>query len=124
MTNRKDPFVRESSVIDISNLVKWYHTHCNGDWEQKYGIKLETLDNPGWQLTVDLIHTDLQGRELTRISEGCSPDGHPRSPRWIHCGIQNNQFQGACSPSQLERLLQIFTQLLAPQNHTDSNVIE
>lgn len=29
-------------------LQKWYKSQCDGDWEHEYGIKIETVDNPGW----------------------------------------------------------------------------
>lgn len=29
-------------------LSNWHKLNCNGDWEHTYGIKIETLDNPGW----------------------------------------------------------------------------
>ncbi|MDX1969848.1 MAG: Imm53 family immunity protein [Planctomycetaceae bacterium] len=95
-------------MLHFTNLMAWYQAQCNGSWEHHYGIKLQSLDNPGWQLTVDLIHTDLQGRRMADIAEGCGPDGHPRSPRWICCLVRENQFRGVCDPTQVERLLQAF----------------
>ena len=32
----------------FQRLQKWYKSQCNGDWEHSFGIKIETLDNPGW----------------------------------------------------------------------------
>lgn len=43
----------------ISLLQQWYARQCDEDWEHSYGVKIETLDNPGWILTVDLIDTGL-----------------------------------------------------------------
>ncbi|MFT4639202.1 MAG: hypothetical protein ACI8T1_002526 [Verrucomicrobiales bacterium] len=97
-----------STTVDFESVIKWYESHCNDEWEHQYGVKLETLDNPGWILTVDLIHTDLQGREMSELTEGCSPDGHPVSPLWIHCAVTNNQFRAACDPTQIARLFEEF----------------
>jgi hypothetical protein len=38
-------------------LAEWYIKNCNGDWEHQYGVKIETLDNPGWHVEIDLIGT-------------------------------------------------------------------
>ena len=42
----------------IDWLQSWYEKQCNSDWEHNYGIKIETLDNPGWSITVDLVDTN------------------------------------------------------------------
>ncbi len=98
----------QSGIVDFTSLVEWYHSNWDGSWEHRYGIRLETLDNPGWMLTVDLIHTALQGRLMADIFEGCNPDGHPVSPRWIHCVVRENQFRGACDPTQVSQLFAVF----------------
>jgi Immunity protein 53 len=37
----------------------WFKTLVNGDWEHHNGIKIETTDNPGWMITLNLP-LDLQ----------------------------------------------------------------
>jgi len=37
----------------LTELQAWYVVQCDGDWEHTYGVKIETLDNPGWMLRVD-----------------------------------------------------------------------
>ncbi|MFE2849501.1 Imm53 family immunity protein, partial [Streptomyces scopuliridis] len=29
-------------------LQNWYTQQCDGDWEHEWGVKIATLDNPGW----------------------------------------------------------------------------
>jgi hypothetical protein len=29
-------------------LQRWYARHCDSTWEHRYGIQIETCDNPGW----------------------------------------------------------------------------
>ena len=99
-----------ATTVDFSDLILWYQAHCDHSWEHKHGVRLETLDNPGWLLTVDLVHTDLQGRQMAEVREGTAPGGHPVSPRWIHCVVSDNQFRGACDPTQVARLFQVFSQ--------------
>ena len=96
------------TVTDFASLIAWYVAQCDGEWEHRHGIKLETLDNPGWLLTVDLIHTDLQGCAMEEISEGCCPSGNPVSPRWIACSVKGNVFRGGCDSTQVTRLFSTF----------------
>ena len=88
--------------------MNWYKTNCDGDWEHSYGIKLQTLDNPGWHLTVDLHETTLDGLTMQTIEEGCDPD----ESIWIHCQVLNNQFSASCNPDQLTRLFDEFALFL------------
>lgn len=41
----------------ITRLQKWFAAQCNGDWEHLNGIKIETTDNPGWWVQVDISGT-------------------------------------------------------------------
>ena len=50
----------------ISLLQEWYARHCDEDWEHSYGIKIDTLDNPGWVLTIDLTDTEFSEVSLSR----------------------------------------------------------
>ncbi|WP_411850317.1 immunity 53 family protein [Stenotrophomonas sp. LGBM10] len=50
----------------ISLLQKWYARHCDEDWEHSYGIKIDTLDNPGWILAIDLADTEFSEVSLPR----------------------------------------------------------
>lgn len=86
----------------MARLQHWYRSRCNGEWEHDFGINLETLDNPGWSLTVDLEGTPLEHARFAKISEA-------RSERdWIECRVQAGQFQGFGGPNNLEELLTRF----------------
>jgi len=43
----------------LSELQKWYEAECDGNWEHHYGVKIDTLDNPGWLVTIDLTDTNF-----------------------------------------------------------------
>lgn len=98
------------TTVDFADLIEWFHSRCDDSWEHQHGIKLETLDNPGWMLTIDLLGTDLQGRAMPELREGITSEDHPVSPLWIQCWVSDNQFRGACDPSQIARLFQVFCQ--------------
>lgn len=106
------------SRVDLAPLIEWYNRQCDGYWENRHGINLATLDNPGWILKVDLIDTDLQGRTMPELREGLyleSDHPDPDSPTWIHCSIRENQFVAASDPSQLARLFALFEAFRAAQ---------
>ena len=49
-------------------ILQWvqqqYEQQCDGDWEHSYGIKIESLDNPGWIIKIDLEDTKLEGYSI------------------------------------------------------------
>lgn len=100
----------DPNIADLTSLIDWYKRSCDGDWEHTYGVKLETLDNPGWWLTVDLIGTELDGATMNEISEGCDSDAYPDHSQWIHCRVSDNKFSAACDPDQVSRLFREFDQ--------------
>ncbi len=61
------PFATEpvSLLLMIQALQNWYASNCDGDWEHSFGIRIETLDNPGWLVTIDLEDTRLEQASLT-----------------------------------------------------------
>ncbi len=51
----------------LQALQDWFAQHCDGDWEQECGLTIETLDNPGWLVTISLIDTELESRPFPTI---------------------------------------------------------
>lgn len=49
---------------NLNWLMNWYVRECNNDWEHSYGVKIDTLDNPGWTIEIDLRETSLEGRSF------------------------------------------------------------
>ena len=35
--------------MSLSALENWYAGQCNGVWEHGCGVRIDTLDNPGWR---------------------------------------------------------------------------
>ncbi|WP_326513769.1 immunity 53 family protein [Clostridium intestinale] len=87
---------------NISWLNDWYKNNCNGDWEHCYGIKIDTLDNPGWSVDIDLIETSLEGKLFNTIQIYNSDDD------WIHCSVVDDVFRGRGSVDKLERIIILF----------------
>jgi hypothetical protein len=94
----------------LSRLQKWYHQQCDGDWEHGYGINIETLDNPGWRLLVDLTGTDLATKGFARMTHQDPND----EDRWIQVWKADAKFEGACGPDDLRTLIEIFLSWAEP----------
>jgi Immunity protein 53 len=84
-------------------LQQWYATHCDGGWEDQYGIKIETLDNPGWRVTIDLTDTELQDVPLAPI-EDRAEDGS----LWWQCWRDDRGFHAACGATSLQTVFAAF----------------
>jgi hypothetical protein len=94
-----------NEIIIMNDLVwiqDWFSKQCDGYWEHDHGITIETLDNPGWYLTVELEETDLQDLNFEIIKIDRSDND------WIRCSIENNVFKGFAGPYNLPEILQIF----------------
>jgi hypothetical protein len=48
-------------------LENWYRQQCKGDWEQQWGVKIGTLDNPGWTIAISLKETRAEGRIVQSV---------------------------------------------------------
>lgn len=95
----------------LQQLQSWYENQCDGDWEHSYGIEIETLDNPGWWLSVDLA--DTQWAELTQAR---NIDRRTDSD-WVQTEITDGKFIGAGGPENLSELIELFLQI-TQQNST------
>ena len=91
----------KSSQLD--RLQKWYLSMCNGSWEHTYGITLQTVDNPGWWLQVDLEDSYLSSRAFVEID-----DRGAHINDWLICSVQDKKFVGYCGPENLNEMLVAF----------------
>jgi hypothetical protein len=86
----------------LEELQKWYMAQCDGDWEHAYGVKIITLDNPGWSITIDLEGTALEGLGFERISvERSEAD-------WLVCRVEQERFLADGGPENLDEMLTVF----------------
>jgi len=83
-------------------LQEWYSRQCNGDWEHGSGVRITSIDNPGWHVAINLIGTELENKQVDLIQiERTEED-------WIYCKIENGCFSGAGGPGNLEEVLRVF----------------
>ncbi|MBQ2264594.1 MAG: immunity 53 family protein [Oscillospiraceae bacterium] len=83
-------------------LQKWYADNCDGSWEHMNVIKIESLDNPGWLVKINLEDTALEGEPFEEINYDNGDDD------WLCCRINGNLYYCAGDPSKLETMLSIF----------------
>lgn len=80
----------------------WYATNCDGEWEHNYGVRIETLDNPGWAVDIDLVDTALEAIpfEVMKIDR--------TDEDWLQCRVEHNVFRARGGARNLEEMLEIF----------------
>lgn len=91
-----------------------YLEQCDLDewscWQDFNGIRITTLDNPGWYVKIDLDETDLENKVFKDVKiERTEHD-------WVHCKVafedknkdENRRFIGAGGSTNLEEILEIF----------------
>ena len=92
----------------LARLRVWYARHCNGVWEHASGITIQSCDNPGWWVKVDLAGTSLAARDFAGIAEGVDERRVALGPAWLSCYRDKNVWHGAGDAAKLERILEIF----------------
>ena len=91
----------------IKIIQNWYQQNCNGDWEHNFGIKIESLDNPGWHVIIDLVGTNLEGIEVNVDTDTSGQN------EWHEISIVDNKYIGVGSPEKLEYILDCFAKLVS-----------
>jgi hypothetical protein len=86
----------------VDFLQTWYQTQSNGEWERARGVTIETLDTPGWMVSIDLAGTTLDGRSMAALQNERSPSD------WLLCEVEQNQFRGQGDSQKLLVILEIF----------------
>jgi hypothetical protein len=86
----------------LQRLELWYGRQCDGNWEHEYGVKIGNLDNPGWEIDIDLAGTGLEEKALE--SSQLERDEHD----WISYRKEDLKFRGFGGPRNLDELLLIF----------------
>jgi len=89
-------------ISDLTWLQDWYRSNCDGTWEHGYGVHIDTVDNPGWHVTINLKGTRHQSLVATAVEADMTEQD------WVHCFIRDLKFEGAGDSSNLEIILRTF----------------
>jgi len=122
----------------LRELQAWFQTQCDGDWEHGHGVRIESLDNPGWMVVIELAGTPLEGKEFPDTSYGLSngtdlkinsdglvdvgdPDYQAaieflEDPNWLTCAVKEGRFEGFGGPEKLEEIIATFLRWSADNN--------
>ena len=92
----------------LLRLQDWFAQHCNGEREHQFGITIESCDNPGWWVKIDLTATPLEQQTFTPIYENVDERGFQKGPCWLACYVQDRVWNGAGDETKLERILNTF----------------
>ena len=89
-------------MTNLERFQMWYMSQCDEDWEHTYGVRISTIDNPGWSVDIALDETSLEGREFKELRIERSKND------WLFAWSTSNKFNIACGPNNLEEGLGIF----------------
>lgn len=90
----------------IEIIQQWYAGQCNGEWEHEYGIAIDTLDNPGWSVSIDLHGTNLETMNMEPYRKNNGEND------WISCEIKDRKFIGNGDSLKLNTILKSFVELI------------
>ncbi len=83
-------------------LQNWYAAQCDGEWEHGYGIQIDTIDNPGWLIKINIQGTFLKDKEFQRKKiERSEYD-------WVQYWVKDSIFQAAGGAKNLFEIIEIF----------------
>lgn len=100
----------------LEHLQSWYKLNCNGDWEHDYGIRISTLDNPGWELDIDLKDTVLEGFSFSK-------ELHTNDEDWYIIKTEANRFSAYGDATKLGKLVELFINEFFIPNVKNANVL-
>jgi hypothetical protein len=92
----------------LARLQAWYSHQCDGEWEHTSGISIQTCDNPGWWVKINLIGTPLQTQAFTEIAEGVDAQRCALGSHWLSCFTADGTWHGAGDEAKLEQILEAF----------------
>lgn len=92
-------------------LINWYDSHCDGDWERLFGIEINSIDNPGWAVTISIQETDLKEKKFQKVFINRSKKD------WFVCKIENGFFNGYCGTFNFFEVLQSFRKWATDKNN-------
>ena len=101
----------------IKWLQNWYKNNCDGSWEHKHLIRINSIDNPGWNVEIDFfdLKYSIQNLEwrLVEVTEN----------NWIGYKVTNGVFNAAGDPDKLNFLIYLFRLLVENGNINDDSIL-
>jgi len=93
--------------MDILDWIQdWFRENCDGDWEHGEVIQITTIDNPGWEVEIDISNTSIASMELDWILNETSKQD------WYGVKIADQKFTAAGDTGKLKFLLGLFKEMI------------
>lgn len=103
---KPNKLLKQQNMSALQWIQAWYQSQCDGDWEHQHGITINTLDNPGWSLKIDISNTELENLELDyRLIEISDDD-------WYGFKADKYTFEAFGDPTKLETLIMKFKEIV------------
>ncbi len=104
----------------LHRIQKWYESCCDGEWEHEFGVRISTLDNPGWAVEINVEGTRAASAAFGRIEFGETDDNYTNEGDtigpWYVCWRDESAWHAACDPTSLETVLTHFLDWAEKQN--------
>jgi hypothetical protein len=78
-----------AAMTTLARLQACYSHQCNGEWGHSSGVNIQSCDNPGWWIKINLRGTPLQNQTFTEIAEGVDSQRFSPGSPWLNCHTQN-----------------------------------
>jgi len=89
----------------------WFSSHCDRDWEHENQIKIETVSNPGWYITIDLRDTPLEDLVLKMDTVNKGADD------WYFYNFEDSKFKASGDLNKIHFLLNEFKKIVESQKN-------
>ncbi len=90
----------------IQWIENWYKSKCDGRWEHRDGIRIMTLDNPGWSVKINLEDTEIDEKYFEKLNVDNDDND------WYICEVKERCFHGVGDISKLYIILKIFKEFV------------
>lgn len=87
-------------------IQNWFQENCDGEWEQGSGIQITTLEDPGWEIEIDISTTSIANLEVDWILNEVGTHD------WYGVKIENQKFSASGDAGKLEFLLNLFREMI------------
>ena len=86
----------------VEELQQWYYEQCDGEWEHNYGVSINTLDNPGWHVKIEVKDT------FNHMPSSKYFNKETDENNWIACRFDGKTFEGNGDQFKHVMILSIF----------------
>ena len=93
--------------MEITDWIQnWFKNNCDGDWEKAEVILINTTENPGWEVEIDISNTSIANMNINWIlNENGAQD-------WYGVKIENQKFNATGDSGKLKFLLGLFKEMI------------